>query len=341
MNKRDGSLDILRTIGILTIFLSHTRNTPIAIDYLRNFEVFLLVLVSGTLLCSKDITDKNGKYFLRRVKRIVIPTWFFLTVLFGLLLLVSIIRKTSFPYSIFTVIDSYLMINGIGYVWIMLIYCLIAIGAPILINLMRKHDSTIRKALILVGWSIFYFFIKWIIMTCIGEGICKYYLKNTIPYFFIYSLVSIVPLIEKKLSFKGQLTVFFALLAAHCGICLLSVTNGIGIDIASHKYPPDMFYITYALGMSGMIFIIVRKLYRGPASRFSQFVSKNSQWVYFNHIFAIYAWNEIAFTDKWYIMYFFVFSVALLLTYIQRVILKVVYNGNSKLFISICKQIFG
>ena len=118
-------------------------------------------------------------------------------------------------------------------------------------------------------------------------------------------------------------------------------SNGIGVDISSYKYPPDIFYITYALGMAGMIFVIIRKFYNKPASKFLQFVSMNSQWVYFNHIFAIYAWNEIEFTNKWYVMFIFIFSLALILTLIQRVILNYVYRGDNKLLISFCKLIFG
>lgn len=48
---RNSALDILKAIGLVAIVIAHCHDTPAYIDYLRNFEVILLVLVSGELMC--------------------------------------------------------------------------------------------------------------------------------------------------------------------------------------------------------------------------------------------------------------------------------------------------
>ena len=46
--KRDVTVDILKTVGIISIILAHV-NPPNAITQLRNFDVILLVILSGIL----------------------------------------------------------------------------------------------------------------------------------------------------------------------------------------------------------------------------------------------------------------------------------------------------
>ena len=64
INNRNYALDVLKTIGLFAIVIAHCHNTPAIVDYLRNFEVVLMVLVSGELMCSR------GGVFINLLKHI-------------------------------------------------------------------------------------------------------------------------------------------------------------------------------------------------------------------------------------------------------------------------------
>ncbi|MDY7013155.1 MAG: hypothetical protein SVX43_06045 [Cyanobacteriota bacterium] len=60
--KRDIRLDVLKTIGIILIILAHT-NPPIWIHQIRNFDVPLMVLLSGTLFYSSSSKSQDYSFW--------------------------------------------------------------------------------------------------------------------------------------------------------------------------------------------------------------------------------------------------------------------------------------
>ncbi len=47
---------------------------------------------------------------------------------------------------------------------------------------------------------------------------------------------------------------------------------------------------------------------------------KHSQWIYFNHILAIYIFNEFVGIQNWLLMFVFIFTCSLLILAIERVV---------------------
>ena len=82
---RDDRIDVLRAIGLLCIVLAHV-DPPSFILQLRNFDVPLMVLISGSTFY---ITANNRRqntylsYLIDRIFRLVVPTWIFLLFFFG------------------------------------------------------------------------------------------------------------------------------------------------------------------------------------------------------------------------------------------------------------------
>lgn len=77
--QRDLYIDFLRFIGISLIILAHVE-APSGITQFRSFDVPLMVFVSGL-----SFSTKGGgfwKYVWKRVKRLCIPVYLFLTILF-------------------------------------------------------------------------------------------------------------------------------------------------------------------------------------------------------------------------------------------------------------------
>src|ERR1035437_5304545 len=97
--KRDTSLDVLRAIGLLLIILAHVL-PPEPIFQLRNIDVPLMMLVSGAVFGLSSGANKSYlSYLVSRIRRLVLPTWIFLTIFFGLYFFAALITGYSFPFA--------------------------------------------------------------------------------------------------------------------------------------------------------------------------------------------------------------------------------------------------
>lgn len=149
---RDKSIDILRFIGLSCIIMVHC-NSPFVISQLRCFDVPLMLFVSG-LACSGKAIPNYLDYVTKRAKRLLIPTWSFLTVfLMGMLGAQYIFHKPLFSLS--CIFESYAMTGGIGYVWIMRVFLLVAIITP-LIMWLEKHVEKDKRLIVslLIGGGV-------------------------------------------------------------------------------------------------------------------------------------------------------------------------------------------
>lgn len=347
MNKRNVTFDLLKFIGMNLIIFAHCQNKPPNLDYLRNFEVILLMLVSAMLNYNKYETSRNfDKELFRkvilRIRRLIIPTWFFLCCFFLCIFFVTQVRKVPFPYSVNTILESFLMINGIGYVWIMLCYCWVAIGLPMLIIVFNKWNiSNVLKMIILGMGFIVYEILRMFLLN--QPDMVSYYIKNTVMYFVGYCFICFIPYALKKYLNLNFLKQGIGFLAIHVGGLL--IVRVLKIDalqlMSSSKYPPSFFYITYGLGASLILYALLVNLKIDSDSAIGKIVTvfgKHSQWIYFDHIFAIFIYNEVCGSLKWYGMFVFVFAIALLLLLFERlfvILLKRTMMERIKIIFSI------
>ena len=111
MNKRNYALDILKVIALMAIMLAHVSPSGF-IFQLRNFDVPLMIMISVwlSLRTIKSEKFKYSKYIYSRAKRLIVPTWIFLTIYFFICYFKGEI------ISIQDIVMSYTMIDGIGYV---------------------------------------------------------------------------------------------------------------------------------------------------------------------------------------------------------------------------------
>ncbi|MGU8210897.1 acyltransferase family protein [Clostridium perfringens] len=147
--------DVLKVIALFAILFAHIEPTALAFQ-LRNFDVPLMIIISVWL--SLEIYSKknfNYKYYIiKRVKRLVIPTWIFLTIYF---FINWILKKT---FSAKTIILSYTLINGIGYIWIIRIYIYIAIISPIYFYIYKNLKKINVIIIILIEYLIYIFLVR-------------------------------------------------------------------------------------------------------------------------------------------------------------------------------------
>lgn len=271
-NTRDLSIDLLRTIGILLIILAHV-DAPFIVKQIRIFDVVLLVVISGYVY--KEPKDYI-KYIYKRIERLVLPTWLFLTIFFlGLFLVEKILKIEVGGLNRNTIISSYTFWWGIGFVWIIRIYLGVAILGPIVLKKL-SFNRLILYYIILEAFIV-------IILKEYNNGTLNRAIE-LLPYILVFCYGN---LLKQKLIPLKRVTCFLGLLI------VLFIFRKASIDIGSFKYPPRLIYIWYGLFISNILFLMKDKLVKiilnfKYLKTFIEYIGKSTMWLYLIHIGVYY-----------------------------------------------------
>lgn len=324
VKKRDERIDILKALGVAMIILAHV-NPPAFIFQLRNFDVPLMVLISGM---SFGLSYKNEGflgYMWKRVKRLVFPVWIFLTAYFGCIAIFDL-QIESLAYS--TLLQSYLLVGGIGYVWIIKVFLLVALVSPVIYHYNKNTKSTRTYLISILGAFFLYEIISIVSQPYFSSGMAKNLTQIT-HYIVPYSLVFAIGL---RMPIMNMRTVIFC-----AGIsCLIFVglfsyfwwLHGHIVLTQAHKYPPTIYYFSYAIFMSFLAWILVpcaEKMisYFKLVKLAVMFIAENSIWIYLWHIPLI----KLVHTGL-VLKYVIVFVLAALSTLIQVWLVKNILVKN-------------
>jgi fucose 4-O-acetylase-like acetyltransferase len=325
---RDEKIDILRFVGLAMIILAHV-GPPSAIYQLRNFDVPLMVLVSGLSFRVSYKKEAYTSYVWKRIKRLVFPVWIFLTAYF---LFVSLFEYPIQSPDNKTIITSYLLLSGIGYVWIIRVFLLVAIASPALLKFCRDIKSHAAYFSILaasyVGYELLLSISKSLTSSAAGK-IFESTVFYIIPYGVIFAIGLRLPELSRSAVWRlvvGGLALFGTLAVG------LFATTGKITSTQDFKYPPQIYYLSYAIGISGILWLssdaIVTMLKSTRLYPAVQFIAQNSIWIYLWHIPLIQVFNL-----PFYFKYPVVFAVAYILTFIQvwlvrQVLIPKVHNPS-------------
>ncbi len=326
--NRDIRYDILRTIGIFCIILAHT-NPPPLIFQLRNFDVPLMVIISGAVFGMTSIKKIYTFYsYLReRILRLLLPTWAFLIFFFVFYFLLYSIKGLDYPFSFKYILYSFVLIGGIGYVWIIKVFILAAITGPFLLKINRRINNNLLYFILLSSfymlYEISYFYYK-----DTNIFLLDFFIKNYVfyifPYGFLFGLGLRLPTLNQKFIniIISIVTVLFILLAYF-------YNSDAFIPTQLFKYPPRMYYLLYAIGISLFLYSLSNHKYiKYIYSNTTTFISSSSLWIYLWHILFLFAWEYfITFFPQWvnnFILKFIcISSLSIMITYIQKLI---IYN---------------
>ena len=304
---RDEKIDLLRFVGLALIILAHV-GAPDWMWQLRNFDVPLIVLVSGLSFGLSYTGDSYASYVWKRIKRLVFPTWLFLTAYFLLL------ATTGFPITLSnaeSIPRSYLLMSG--YSWIIRVFLLVALVAPALWHWHRQTRSHTRYLSLLGAVYLGYEVLRY---ATIGSSTGEIF-ESTVLYLIPYALVFAVGL---RLPSLPRPRVVLLTVGAF-GVCgamggALYAMSGHFVFTQEFKYPPSLYYLSYALGMAGMVWLasdaLVVKMKESWLFQPMLFVAQHSLWVYFWHI-PLVDLLQVPF----YVKYPCVLAGASLLTYAQ------------------------
>ena len=245
---RDLTIDFLRTIGILCIILAHCQ-PPKLIYELRNFDVPLMVFVSG--FCANSFSNKYkfyGKYVIDRFIRLILPTWIFLTLYFT-------IRFTAgFPLPTRNIISAYLMLDQavIG-VWIIRVFFFMSLLTPLVGYLSKHYNSFITLFILLSLNELFFYLMHYFNQSVLFLEAYKIILLYNLAYGYV--LFAGFNWNNLDLSHKIFYLLFFSAIFILCCAYLFK-QNGALIPLSGYKFPPELYYLSYALSFSMILFLL-------------------------------------------------------------------------------------
>lgn len=320
---RNVKYDFLRSIGLIFVILAHVY-APNYMVQIRCFDVPLMVFVSG--LVTKNNIDNVGSFFLKRVARLLLSVYLFITLLFlfyYLLAQLGVIQlMDNFPD---VVINTYLLstTKGLGYVWIFRVFLLLMIITPIIISLnIQKTKNYILFLLIIITLSFLnILFIK--TEVCANSILLTELFRDVIQYVFGYGLIYLIAIRLKSSSEKEQKYHLFVIISLlFISLIVYLHTHDFPISIGKeYKYPPRWYFIIYGLFISVLLYVYLNKLPEFVTTNcFLCFLGQNTMWIYLWHIPFISVGEIVC--KNWIYRWLFVLFMAILFYSIQYVVVK-------------------
>ncbi len=306
-------LDLLRFIGLSMIILAHSSPGSV-IFQLRNFDVPLMVLLSGAVFSLSYKEESYFAYVWKRFKRLVLPVWIFLTVYFSAIYITGYHLKTL-SYDV--MFNTYALLSGIGYVWVIRVFLLMALIAPALYWWNKKTDF--KPSLFgggLLGVYLIYELVVFTHNELLGKGPETFTLQSIfllVGYGCVFALGLRMPLLKTRtiLFLAGF---FFTVFASY--VLYYYLITGHFKYTQAFKYPPTAYYFSYALFAGFSLWEFSDRLYAYSVkirlNKFILFIAKNSIWVYMWHIPLIEAVHLV-----WYFKFPVVLLGATLITHVQ------------------------
>lgn len=310
--SRDLRFDYLKVIGLLSILLAHTEPGDF-IDQIRNFDVPLMVMVSGALFrySAQRQSHSLKEYIPQRFWRLMAPVWVFFCFFFSFCAIESWLSDRPNPYDGRDILETFSTIGGIGYVWVVRVFLLVAVLSPWLLKLSRTAFKSPKNIAIAIAIFLLY---EGLATLCENFDTTDLYQTLTVVpgtlfyigyeilvrkiglYAIAYSFVFLFGIGLPDLSRKGAI-VCAAILGTLSLLLGLYYGSDAGefIRTQEYKYPPQLYYLSYALSVSILLYLGIDYLQRKQklANRyfnqyfnpFVVFVSSSSLWVYLWHIF--------------------------------------------------------
>ena len=274
--------------------------------------MILLSIYLG-LITYKDINYFD--YLKKRIMRLVLPTWIFV-IIFFIISYFSGIYNISIKSFVGTMALSDV---GIGYVWVVRIYFLIALLIPIFKAIQKKLNDNY-----IILLSIILFILYEILCACgfFNSFILQYLIAYIIPCFLLVSLSYEIFVRQNHFwVLLVSVIIFFV------NFIILYITNGFFQPTQIMKYPFRSYYLSYGIICSIILFYLFRKIKQN--SKIITFISNNSLWLYLIHILFIYISN--IFINEWYYKTIFVIVVSVIVVFVKNIIIKKIeYNNNYK-----------
>ncbi|MBN1902994.1 acyltransferase [Candidatus Sumerlaeota bacterium] len=324
--KRDDLIDILRFTGLTLIILAHTIPTKWVLFQLRNFDVPMMAVVSGMAFSlSSPQRIRLGSYYWKRILRLLLPTYVFLTVFFLVTALCFHLSGGAFPFK-GKLLGTYALRNvrSIGYVWIIRVFLLIALTAPLLRFFWKRLRPMAFAAMLTFVYILYEVALKHV--PKLEPGWLNTFVTIYVYYAVAYSVLFGFGMALIKLNGYQRLAfaIVFGIVFVLC-VYLMNTGDAIKLRMQSFKYPPRVYYVSWGLFMSSLLsFIFVKGRLFGFWGGLIRFMSSASLWIYLWHIavLSVINWHIDLFPalkGPW-MKFATVIVISTLLTYLHRLL---------------------
>ncbi len=321
LSIRDIRFDILRIIGLFCIILAHT-NPPSLIFQLRNFDVPLMVIISGAVFGMTSMKKNYTfySYLRQRIPRLLLPTWAFLIFFFVFYFLLFSIKGLDYPFSFRYILSSFALISGIGYVWIIKVFILATITGPFFLNIHKSINNSSKYFFLLLSFYILYelsyFYYKDTNIKLVDFFI-KNYVFYIIPYGLLFGLGLRLPTLNQKfLNIIISIVIILFILLAYY------YNSDHFIPTQLFKYPPRMYYLSYAIGVSLILYSFLNYKYiKITSNNAITFISSSSLWIYLWQILFLFVLPQ--WINNFIFKFIIISFLSIMITYIQKLI---IYN---------------
>jgi len=312
MRKRLPELDDIRGISIIVMILIHTNAYFLSNVWAYNTREISQFAVVAFLFCSAVLTVQKPyptsflellSYFYKRIKRLVIPFYVFFVIY---VVFMNLAAGKHFKEGY--IMDSFLLIGGIDFNWLVLLFIQIMLITPLLQYLFDRNKKTLHlyAAVALVSTVVF---LKY-------TPLSYYRSIMWLPWSLVVVYVLYFERIWKnKALFFWTTFLFGAVFLSTQQLVLLPLHHS--FSMYYNKYPPNLYHISYSLFAVNILYYLSRiKLF---ASKLVQtiihFFSVNSYQIFFIHIIVIEAvWKWIR-PNNW-ILFFAIVTYLSVLTQI-------------------------
>lgn len=305
--QRNLTIDYLRFWGITLIILAHVEPPEMLFNF-RCFDVCLMLFVSG-LAYSGRKADFSASFFLHRISRLIIPVYLFLTCYF---LSTALLKRFGVDFGIRRehIIGSYLLTEGIGFVWIIRVFLLIAILTPFL----QKMEQSIKNTYVLVSVLFTFMFIMELLIRH-NIGMNSIIVRDYVYYAIGYSVLFVLGL---RMGRDTSQTIGRVLAGLICLLILCAFTAKTGGQwwlVNNYKYPPRLYYVTFGSVMSLLLLLLFRSKRQLVGYALPMFIARNTIWIYLWHIPFIQLTGRLF--QEWFIRYPIAYICATAICYFQ------------------------
>ncbi len=336
VKHRNINLDLMRFLGILIIMIAHA-SPPEWLFQLRNFGTPLLIVISA-LTYAEVYSERQidlSTFYKKRLARLIIPAWIFLTFYFFMIFVASEFLHRNYPFSPQKILESYTFYKGIGFVWIFKVYIILALLTPFSLKVSTLKTSNTKYFLFLLVLYIAY---EYALMTLAP------YIPQKLEGFFYTVFYIVVPYLILYLygmrlgSFTNKQIIYVIITSFFLFILLTSakyIESGHFVPTQNFKYPPTIYYLSYAFFALNLVYLICRNLLIFDKNIKSTIVwlSSNSLWIYLWHIMALFLWGFLIGSITESFLGFlakvcFILTFGIIMTHIQVFIVKKVASKD-------------
>lgn len=292
--SRNINLDLMRFLGVLIIMVAHA-SPPGWIYQLRNFGTPLLIVASA-LTYSVVYSNRSivvGPFLKKRLIKLILPAWIFLVFGFSLAYLICLTAQVDYPFSSSEIIDSFLFYDGIGFVWVFKVYIILALLTPMAIKMSQSGVSNRRYFLMLLLVYISYEVIFKLAAGYIPAQYLEFF-STTVFVVFPYSVLYFYGMRLPSLSNFQLISVIVLSLFIFLALMIFKYLQlGEFVPTQVFKYPPRLYYLSYAFFALNTVYLVVRHLsiQNSVLRTMVLWLSSHSLWIYLWHIFGFFIWR--------------------------------------------------